>query len=228
MLTKIALRTVIFAMAAGVWAQDGPTISVKVNVVSFLATVHGRDGRVVKNLTQDDFVVKEDGKEEKIGYFSRETNVALTVGLLVDTSRSQTRVLEEERRASTTFLDQVLREGKDQAFVAHFDTRVETLQGLTTSHSEPASALNNLRIPGEFTTLIYSAVPESSENIMRTQTGRKALILLTDGVAYRDPTSMETAIEFAQRADTIIYTIRFSDPIRARRPVRAAILASAQ
>jgi len=99
----------IVAISAGTRAQQAPTISVDVNVVSLLATLHDRDGRIVKNLTADDFVLREDGKEQKISYFSRETDLPLTIGLLVDTSRSQTGVLEQESHASYTFLDQVLR-----------------------------------------------------------------------------------------------------------------------
>jgi VWFA-related protein len=226
MARKIALLLVI-VVATTVSAQQAPTISTRVNVVSLLATVHDRDGRVVKNLTPDDFVLLEDGVQQKIDYFSREAELPLTVGLLVDTSRSQTGVLEKERRASYTFLDQTLREGKDQAFVAHFDKRVETLQGLTSSRSELASALSQLRVPQELATLIYSALKELSASVMRQQPGRKGFILLTDGVAFKDPTSIGAAIEFAQRADTIIYSIRFSDPIRVYRPIRAAIFAAA-
>jgi VWFA-related protein len=224
---KNALFILVLAISSSAWAQEGPTISVKVNVVSLLATVHDRDGGVVKNLTPDDFVLREDGVPQTISYFSRETDLPLTVGLLVDTSRSQTGVLEQERRASKTFLDQTLREGKDRAFVVHFDESVETLEELTSSRSELASALNRLRVPGNYATLIFSAIRDSSENVMRKQEGRKALILLTDGVAYKDPISIETAIEFAQRADTIIFAIRFSDHISVRRPVKAAILAAA-
>jgi VWFA-related protein len=172
-------------------------------------------------------VLLEDGAPQKISCFSRDTDLPLRVGLLVDTSRSQTGVLEQERRGSYAFLNQTLREGIDQAFVVHFDTRVETLQGLTSSRSELASALSRLRIPGQFAMLIYSAIQESSENLMRQQPGRKAFILLTDGVAFRDPTSTGTAIEFAQRADTIIFPIRFSDPIAVYRPIRAAVLKAA-
>lgn len=136
---KIALPVLFLAIAAGAWAQEGPMISKKVNVVSLLATVHDRDGKVVKNLSPDDFTLLEDGVPQKIDYFTQEADLPLTVGLLVDTSRSQTGVLEQERTASYAFLDQVLREDKDQAFVAHFDTRVEVLQGLTSSRSELAS-----------------------------------------------------------------------------------------
>jgi VWFA-related protein len=224
---KSARFILFFAMATSAWTQEGPTISVNVNVVSLLATVHDRDGGVVKNLKADDFVLLEDGKPQPISYFSREADLPLTVGLLVDTSRSQTGVLEQERHASYRFLDQTLRPDKDRAFVMNFDERVEILQGLTSSRSELESALNNLRVPGNYGTLIFSAVKDSSENIMRKQEGRKALLLLTDGVAYKDPISVEAAIEFAQRANAIIFSIRFSDHISARRPIRAAILAKA-
>jgi VWFA-related protein len=116
----------------------------------------------------------------------------------------------------------------DQAFVVHFDKRVETLRGLTSSRSELASALGRLSIPADFATLINISVRDSSEDLMRKQPGRKAFILRTDGVACRDPISIGTAIEFAQRADTIIYAIRFSDPIPITGPVRAAVRAAAK
>jgi hypothetical protein len=108
-----------------------------------------------------------------------------------------------------------------------FDRSVETLQGLTSSRPDLEAALMRLRVPGEYATLIFSAIRDTSENNMRKQTGRKALILLTDGVAYKDPVSIGTAIEFAQRADTILYAIRFADRIAAHRPVRALVLKEA-
>jgi VWFA-related protein len=224
-LMKIVWNVLIFIIAASMSAQDAPTFSAKVNVVSLLATVRDHDGRIVKDLTADDFVLEDNGRRQRIRYFSQEADLPLTIGLLVDTSRSQTGVLEGESRASYTFLDQVLREGKDQAFVVHFDERVETLQGLTSSRSQLKSALDKLSIPANRATLIYSAIHDSSENIMKEHQGRKAIILLTDGVAYKDPISLETAIEFAQRAGVIIYSIRFSGPVQFRSPLRTAALA---
>jgi VWFA-related protein len=218
----------ILAIAARAWAQDSPTFSTNVKVVSVFATVRDRDGKIVKGLNQDDFVLQEDGKPQIISYFSLESDLPLTVGLLVDTSRSQREVLEAERRASYTFLNQVLREGKDLAFVGHFDVKAETLQGLTSSRQELAAALEQLRVPGQFATLLFSSVRQSSEQVMRKHPGRKAFILLTDGVAFRDPVSIGTAIEFAQRADTIIFSIRYSDPPRLRRPLRTTVLAAAK
>lgn len=226
-LAQIALAILVVASGAAIAAQQGPTISSRVNVVTLFATVHDADGKVAKNLTRDDFVLLEDGAQQRIDYFAQESDLPLTIGPLVDTSRSQTGVLEQERRASYTFLDQVLREGKDQAFVVHFDLQVETLQGPTSSRSELESALARLKIPERDSTLVFSAIKDSSEASMRPLMGRKAFILLSDGVAFKEPTSITTAIEYAQRADTIIYPIRFSDPVPFSRPVIGAILAIA-
>ena len=226
---EIARRSLFFAVIARLWSQEQqPTFSADVKVVSFLATVRDKDGRVVRDLTPDDFVLLEDGAPRKIRYFSQETDLPLTVGLLVDTSRSQTGVLDQERRASRTFLDRVLRPDKDQAFIAHFDERVDVLQGLTSDKARLAASLDRLSIPGHYATLIFSAVKECAEGVMRRQAGRKAFILLTDGVAYHDEVTIGTAIEFAQRADTIVYAIRFSDAVHPYRPIRAAVLSAAK
>jgi VWFA-related protein len=225
---EFILRIVIFAIAAGAWSQQAPVISTRTNVVTLYATVHDSEGRVVKNLTQDDFQLLEDGVPQKITYFSPESDLPLTLGLLVDTSRSQIGVLEEERTASFTFLNQILREGEDQAFIVSFDKRVEILQGLVSSRSELKSALSRLKVPPEYGTLLYSAIKESSENVMRPLSGRKAFITLTDGVAFKDPTPIGVAIEFAQRADAIIYSIRYSDPTQVYIPVVGALIAVAK
>jgi VWFA-related protein len=123
----------------------------------------------------------------------------------VDISRSQIGVLDRERSASHTFLDRVLREDKERAFVAHFDIRVAVLQDLTSSRAKLAAALDELKIPPRGSTLLYRAVRERSENQMRKQPGRKAFVILSDGVDVHSKTTIVTAIEYAQRADTIIY-----------------------
>lgn len=219
-----ALCFLLLIAASSACAQQVPTFSKNVNLVNLFATVHDRNGRIVNNLTADDFVLKEDGLPQKIRYFTQETNLPLIVGLLVDTSRSQQGVLTQESEASKTFLDQVLRPDKDQAFIGHFDTRFEILQGLTSSRTDLATALSRLSIPSEVATLLFTATQDASRNVLQGQSGRKAIILLTDGVAWKDPVSIEAAIESAQRADTILYSIRFSDPVRAWRPFRAAIM----
>jgi len=203
-------------------AAQEPRFSTDVSVVTLLATVRDRDGRIVKDLDRDDFVLKEDGVVQTIRHFSRESGLPLTVGLLVDTSHSQTGVIEQERTASYTFLDQVLRKD-DQAFVARFDVDVEVTQGFTNSRDDLRAALIQLKVPGRIATLLYTAVRECSENMMRRRTGRKAYILLSDGVAFRDHTPLETAIEYAQVADTLIYSILFADHPKIYRPGQAAV-----
>jgi VWFA-related protein len=238
-------------------AQDGPilkkpapgaeasdpttTISVKVKVVNVLATVRDKSGQIVNDLNKDDFILSEDGRPQSIHYFTRETDLPLTLGLLVDTSMSQRRVLDLERSASHSFLDQMVREDRDLAFIIHFDREVELLQDLTASHQKLEQALGLLQTPqyaptggrgngggggGNWPggtggpghhghhgggTMLYDAVYLASNELMRKQEGRKALVLLTDGVDTGSKESLDAAIESAQRADTVVYSILFKD-----------------
>lgn len=211
--------------------QD-PTISVKVKVVNLLATVRDKHGQIIPNLTKDDFTLSEDGRPQTITYFSRESDLPLTLGLLVDTSYSQRNVLEEERSASYSFLDEMLRKEKDQAFLIHFDFEIELLQDITSSRKQLGDALGLLQMPkppdengtrsgggagrgrrqhGGSGTALYDAVYLASGEVLKLQEGRKALIILSDGVDQGSQVSLATAIESAQRADTVVYSILFSD-----------------
>ena len=105
---------IVLALLLPLSAQDDPTFSTTVKVVNILATVRTKSGQLVNDLTKDDFALLENKRPEEIRYFSRESDLPLTIGLLVDTSMSQARVLEKERSASFQFVDQVLREGKDK------------------------------------------------------------------------------------------------------------------
>ena len=219
---------------------QAPPITVHVKVVNVLATVRDKKGAIVRNLSQDDFELKEDDRPQKIRYFAHETDLPLTLGLLVDTSLSQRRVLGQERDASATFLDQVLRVDKDQAFVIHFDREVELLQDLTSSRQKLQAALGLLQVPdrsdqergdspdsgqggqrggpggrgrggyGGGGTTLYDAVYLASNDITAKQGGRKALIVLSDGVDRGSKKTLASAIEAAQRADTLVYSILFS------------------
>lgn len=217
-------------------------MTVHVKVVNVPATVRDKHGKIVNNLTQDDFVLEEDGRPQTLHYFSQESSLPLTLGLLVDTSMSQRRVLGQERTASSSFIDQMLRPEKDKAFLIHFDHVVELDQDLTSSREKLRSALDSLQTP-QFTqtsggnspgqgpgvgypgrhgghrngssrgggTLLYDAVYLASDELMKKQNGRKALIVLSDGDDRGSKETLRTAIETAQRADTIIYSILFKD-----------------
>jgi hypothetical protein len=124
--------------------HDKPSFSTDVKVVNLFATVRDKKDEIVRNLTKDDFILDEDGHPQIIRYFSQESNLPLTVGLLIDTSGSTRRVLPAERNASEQFLRQVLRPEKDRAFVIHFDFEVELLQDLTGSRELLERALSEV------------------------------------------------------------------------------------
>jgi VWFA-related protein len=197
------------------YAQDGATFSSDVKVVNVLATVRTKAGEIVQDLTKEEFLLTESGRPQTIRYFSRDTNLPLVLGLLVDTSGSQRMVLGEEQEASFRFLETVLREDLDRTFLVHFDYRPEVLQNLTSSKAKLEQALERLSLPFQYRgaggTTLYDSVYLCSNLITRKLTGRKALVLLTDGEDTSSRTSLEDAIEAAQRADTLIYSILFSD-----------------
>jgi VWFA-related protein len=224
----------LFLIDLPLQSQQGPTISVDVKMVSMLATVRDKHGHIVNNLTKDDFVLEQDGHPQTITYFTRDSDLPLTLGLLVDTSMSQRRLLDQERDASHAFLDHVLRVDKDKAFLIHFDYEVELLQDLTSSRPKLEAALDQISAP-EFSnssdsgsggggggghgshghsgggTLLYDAIYLASNEITKKEQGRKALIVLTDGVDRGSKESLRDCIESAERADTLVYSILFAD-----------------
>ena len=121
--------------------------STSVAVVNVLATVRDKNGKIIHDLVQDDFTLQEDGRTQSIRYFSQQSDLPLTLGLLIDTSGSQIRVLDRERNASLEFIQHVLREDKDKTFVIHFDREVELLQDLTSSRKELEAALRDVERP---------------------------------------------------------------------------------
>jgi VWFA-related protein len=198
---------------------DQPTFTTDVKVVNVLATVRTKTGQIINDLTKDDFSLSENKRPQEIRYFSRESDLPLTIGLMVDTSLSQTRVLESERSASFEFVDQVLREGKDKVFVTQFDMAVMTRQQLTSSRRDLEESLQYVDTPSKSDlqaqrgggTLLFDAVVKASREIMSGQRNRKAMIILSDGGDNGSDETVTSAIEAAQRADTIIYSILFSD-----------------
>ena len=238
------LRTVASLWAASALAQETAqkdnTFSTAVKVVNVLVTVHNGKGEIVRDLSKDDFTIEEDARPETIRYFSRESDLPLTLGLLVDVSRSQRRVLAEERRASIAFLDQVLREDQDRAFLIQFEREVELVKDLTLSRKDLEAGVNSLDAPelrrpasessggapgsnrgggypggrrgggGRGGTSLYDAVYLAANEILKKQSGRKAVIVLSDGVDSSSKISLESAVESAQRADTLVYSIWFA------------------
>jgi VWFA-related protein len=198
--------------------QDAPVFSTDVKVVNVLATVRNKTGSLLGDLSRDDFSLSEDGRPQTIRYFARESDLPLTLGLMVDTSASQRRVLDQERGASLRFLDRVFRENKDHVFIMQFDSVVQMNQPLTSSVRKlddamayvDAETTRQLRQHGGGT-LLHDAVVRACDEVMRKQTGRKALIVLSDGVDFGSDATPQEAVDAAQRADTLIYSILYSD-----------------
>jgi VWFA-related protein len=207
-------------------ASTAPTIAVDARLVNVPVVVRDKKGALIQNLTKDDFVLQVDGKPQTIRYFDKDTNLPLTLGLLVDTSLSQREVIDEERAASSTFLDQMLTTPKDKAFIMQFAAETELLQDLTSSRPLLQAALKEIDTPGRNSgssddstpsrrprggggTVLYDALFLASDELMSKQTGRKAVIILSDGGDRGSRETLVKSIEAAQRADTIIYAIYF-------------------
>jgi VWFA-related protein len=251
-------------------APQQPTFSTGVKVVNVFATVRDKKGQIVKDLTKDDFTLVEDGRPQTIKYFAKQSDLPLTLGLLVDTSGSERRMIPTERSASYKFIEQVLRPDRDKAFLIRFDREVELLQDLTASREKLEKSLELLtqtqetdRDPngnggngggnqgggggggypggggigfpggggmgrhggggyprggggggqrrGGGGTKLYDGIYLAADEILSKQTGRKAMILLTDGEDNGSKTYLEEAIGSTQKADTLGYAVRIAD-----------------
>src|SRR5580700_2259136 len=186
--------------------SDGATFSTDVKVVHVLANVRAKNGEFIRNLSKDDFSLSENGHPQTIRYFSRQTDLALTIGLMVDTSLSQEKVLDAERSASFRFLDQVLRDNVDQAFIMQFDFGIQVRQRVTFSRQKLQDALTLVDTPSRKElemqrgggTLLFDALVKASQDIMKNQGNRKAVIVMTDGVDFGSDAKADNAIEAAQ------------------------------
>ncbi len=222
MLTSILLAGLALAQQP----QEAPTIKVDVNIVNLMCSVRDSRGALVANLGKDDFLVSEDGKPQEIRYFERETDLPLTLGLLVDVSASQKTLIETERRAADAFFANVLR-AKDMAFLMSFGAEAELLQDYTGSLvllrkgldelklSTPPMSPTSSPVPTVYKprgTILFDAVYLAATEKLRSEVGRKAVVVITDGVDTGSRVKLAEAIEAAQKADIIIYSIYYVDP----------------
>ena len=218
------------AQASG--QEPAPTIKINVNLADVFFTVMDRNGRLVPHLTRDDCTVTEDQTPQKLKSFAAETSLPLTLGILLDTSGSQYRVLPKEQEAGGRFLEQVLKE-KDAAFLLSFDVNVDLLQDITgdlhlltrgMSKAEintaggngaagtPGAGGGTIPTIGKVKgTLLYDAVYLAASQVMNQETGRKAMILLTDGQDEGSKTKIGEAIAAAQKSNVPVYVILIAD-----------------
>ncbi|HUN88901.1 MAG TPA: VWA domain-containing protein [Terriglobales bacterium] len=225
-------------LSGGAFAQDDqkdqnsdqlPTFRSNVNVVNLFFNVKDKHGNLIPNLTKNDFQVFEDGKAQTIKYFAADADQPLTLGILLDTSASQERVLPLEKQVGAEFLHDVLRP-KDLAFLISFDVNVDELHDFTGNAHQLQMAMDKAVInngggiagpPGlgggpiptndPRGTLLYDAVYLASHEKLSQEVGRKAMILLTDGEDQGSQMKMHDAIEAAQKADAVIYVLLAAD-----------------
>jgi VWFA-related protein len=209
--------------------QPTETLKVNVNVVQLFFNVKDKHGALIPNLTKDDFTIAEDGKPQTIKYFTAESNLPLTLGILIDASGSQRNVLDMEKEVGGAFLRQILTD-KDEAFVISFDISVDLLQDFTRDVHRLQAALNKAKITSDFSggipgigggpvpqhgngpgTLLYDAVYLSGHDMLSQETGRKAMVLLTDGQDEGSKLKIQDAIEAAQKSDSIVYVLLCAD-----------------
>jgi VWFA-related protein len=200
---------VLMILGVSLHGRPQPQIKITVKVVNVLATVRDKRGQIVSGLSEDDFVLEDNGSPQGITYFATEKDLPLSLGLLVDTSGSQVRVLGQERVASQKFLDDMLREN-DRAFLARFDGAVAIYE-LTSSRQKLAEDFQSLTRPLSGGTVLYDATVSVCNRVTSGLDGRKAIIFLTDGVDNGSEHTLRDAVMAAQRADTVVYSILFAD-----------------
>jgi VWFA-related protein len=212
--------------------QSVATLKVSVDVVQLFFNVKDKHGALIPNLNKENFDLFEDSQQQTIKYFKAESDLPLTLGILIDSSGSQQRVLDMEKEVGASFLESTLRP-KDEAFVISFDVDITLLQDFTNSVSRLRHALNEAKIntggvgcgggpvgpqgpipcsaSGQRGTALYDAVYLASHDEFSHEVGRKAMILLTDGEDEGSRLKIKDAIESAQKADAICYVLLIAD-----------------
>jgi VWFA-related protein len=209
--------------------QPTETLKVNVNVVQLFFNVKDKHGALIPNLGKDDFEISEDGSPQTIKYFNAESNLPLTLGIMIDSSGSQRNVIDMEKEVGGAFLRQILTD-KDEAYVISFDISVDLLQDFTRDVHRLQAALNKAKVNVDYTsggipgagggplpthnapgTLLYDAVYLSAHDMLAKEVGRKAMILLTDGQDEGSRLKIQDAIEAAQKADAIVYVLLCAD-----------------
>jgi len=219
---------ILIATAAGAQQDPAPsppdattTITMAARIVAVDALVRDKTGDLIVDLAQPDFTLKVDGHTQAVRYFNRDQDLPLTVGLLFDTSQSQHQYFDDEALAGSIFLRDTLTRSNDRAFLVAFDTSAFLLQPFT--HSLP-SLNNGLRLLGYRTnqlssganaTHLYDAVVRVCGEVLEqdptgANTGRRAILILTDGEDVGSRASVDEAIRAAQEANTAVYSILYT------------------
>jgi len=206
--------------------QASQTLKVQTSLVNVFATVRDKHNAIISGLKKEDFKIFEDGQEQKVAYFGKETDLPITLGMMMDTSGSMDRVLSAEQDAAVRFLKEVMRP-KDEGMVISFDLDVDLLADFTEDTSVLERAIRRTVIntagglgpvtPGTVPnnnvggTLLYDAIYLACHDQLATEAGRKAVIIMTDAEDEGSHLSLKDGIEAAQRADAVIHVLLMAD-----------------
>jgi Ca-activated chloride channel family protein len=220
------------ATLAPVHAQEPPTFRSETHLIDFTFSVRKADGTLVKSLTRDDFQITEDGVPQKIAFFGKETDLPLTLGLIVDVSDSQSKFIKRHYKDIEKFLKTVMGPN-DQAFTICFGDHLRLTNDVTSSVGDIMDALGRFdhgdRNFPELApedrredqsgggTALYDAIYYGVQQKLETAQGRRrALILFTDGEENASAHDLLEAIGIAQDSDTLIYAIRYTESEKGR------------
>ncbi len=185
--------------------RQPPAFQVRVDLVNVLCSVFNKStNSFVTNLTRDDFAIYEDERKQEIQNFQRETNLPLTIALLVDTSRSVAPKLKFEKEAATSFVQSIMRE-KDRALLLQFDSGVSLLQDFTDDPNKISKQIEKLQAAGD--TALYDAIYRTCDEKLIREKGRKAMVILSDGDDSASDATLQQATEMALKAETIVFAI---------------------
>jgi VWFA-related protein len=206
--------------------ESSQTLKVQTNLVNVFVTARDKHNGIVADLTKDDFKVYEDGQEQKIAYYAKESDMPITLGILIDTSGSMQNILDAEQDTASRFIHEIMRK-RDEAMIISFDFDLNLLADFTEDTDILERAIRRTRInavsaggvvtPGTVPgganggTDLYDAVYAACHDQLRGEAGRKAIILLTDAEDTGSKVSLQDSIEAAQRTDAVIHVLRLSD-----------------
>ncbi|MGD0841565.1 MAG: VWA domain-containing protein [Candidatus Acidiferrales bacterium] len=204
-------------------AQNGGTIRANVGLVNLFVTVRNKQHQVITDLTQDDFKIYEDGVEQKVAFFSKESDLPITIGILLDTSGSEQDMLPAIQDAAEQFLKRVMRKG-DLAMVLNFDVDIDLDADFTDDQEVLDHAISRTQInapsgQGPFSatmnggTDFYDAIYLACHDKLSDEAGRKAVIAITDAADTGSKLTVQQAIESAQRTDTVVHVLLVYDPM---------------
>jgi VWFA-related protein len=188
------------------------TIRAEVALVNVVFTATDGRGIVVQGLKADDFQILEDGVPQKIEYFSslgKDSEVPLTIALLIDTSGSVKDKLDFEKATAAEFFNKILRPNRDLALIIQFDSDVNLVQDYTQKQKDLVRALDSLKAGNS--TALYDAVFLAADEKLKGEIGRKVMVVITDGADTSSKVKKEEAIEAAQKSDAIIYGVGVLD-----------------